>query len=173
MRIGQHMFVEFGEKGNAMFAFDIADLPFDLSKHYIAGNRSALKHPSHIARIIHNDAGERWESKAKRVIDDLAKGGSTGRRQPAQPSFLQNLRPAYPTMPPPAFGRPSTVKPTPANSPFDPVALLVAKEIRFSDLRAKGGALWAYAPQHGPLAEGLKKSGYAWSDRRGAWYLKS
>jgi hypothetical protein len=173
MRIGQHMFVEFGEKGNAMFAFDIANLPFDLGRHYIAGNKSALKHPSNVARIVHNDASEPWERKAQRVIDDLARGGSTGRRQPMQPAFVQNLKPTNPGTAASRFGQSAAVKPPSASNSVDPAVFLSNAKIRFSDQRAKGGALWAYAPQHGPLADDLKKSGFAWSARRGAWYLKS
>ncbi|KAK0349062.1 hypothetical protein LTR94_034685, partial [Friedmanniomyces endolithicus] len=73
MRIAGHVYVEFGEEGNAMFAFDAAKLPFDLSKLQVAGNKTALKHPSYVARIVHNNGvGERWEHKADRLIASLS-----------------------------------------------------------------------------------------------------
>lgn len=173
MRIGKHMFVEFGEKGNAMFAFEIANLPFNLGRHYIAGNKTALKHPSHIARIIHNDTSEKWERKAQRVIEDLARGGAGERQRPVQPSLILNSKPANPGIPAFPFDRQSAANHPSASKPADPLVFLSTSKIRFSDLRTKGGALWAHAPEHGPLAADLKKCGFAWSNRRGAWYLKS
>jgi hypothetical protein len=71
MCIGNHVVVEFGMKGNACFIFARDRLPF-LLKGEIAGNGSALRHPSFIERLLHIDrTSERWERKFERTISSL------------------------------------------------------------------------------------------------------
>lgn len=172
MRIGQHMFVEFGEKGNAMFAFDVANLPFNLSRSYISGNKSALKHPSNVARVIHNDTSERWELKAKRVIEELERGGVGTRSRPA-PSAPSATSGNISSRQSPVFAPPSSASASSPSKSSDPVAFLTSVKIRFIDQRPKGGALWANVPAESPWALDLGKLGFVWSSRRGAWYLSS
>lgn len=169
MRMGGRVFVEFGEKGNAMFAFDAADAPFDLKRPSISGNRTALKHPSHLARMIHTDVGgERWERKVERRIAELL-----GRPSP---------RAARPLQPPPArpvpVAAPSWVRSPPPvdrtiSGASEIAAVFETHSIRSVDLRDKGGSLWAYAPERGPGSADLRARGFTWSERRGAWYLMS
>ncbi|WP_162528559.1 EH signature domain-containing protein [Novosphingobium sp. BW1] len=168
MRIGGHVFVEFGEEGNAMFAFDAAKLPFDLSKHQVAGNKSALKHPSNVARIIHKDGvGERWERKADRLISRLSAA-------PARTSSAASYsaRPSSTSAPssPPARSAPTFRRPV---SDAELFAFFAKHGIKSADSRDKGGSLWAYAPRFGPATSELTQRNFAWAERRGAWYLRS
>lgn len=201
MRIGGHVFVEFGEKGNAMFAFDGGQLPFDLSRRSISGNRSALKHSSNVARVIHMDsAGESWERKIEREMRRL------GARPPAAKAATMPSRdsgsppsPSVPSPPPAPTGGASTsswsaARPTTpswladasvrrptaetarASSPTpvqDPAAFLRAQGIRSIDLRDRGGALWAYVAKNDPTSTELARRGFAWAERKKAWWLKT
>lgn len=199
MRIGDHVFVEFGEKGNAMFAFDAEELPFDLARSYVSGNKTALKHPSHVARITHVDsAGDPWERKIERRMAELGRGRSaTARRAPvarapvpaatrtAPASNGTTARTSANTPAPsarkaapathPRSAVPETRSPSPS-APQPPVGelttFLLANRIKSVDLRDKGGSLWVSAPQAGPATAELRRRGFAWSDRRSAWYLK-
>lgn len=172
MRIGQHMFVEFGEKGNAMFAFDVNNLPFNLSRSYIAGNRTALKHASNVERVVHNDSGERWERKAQRLIEDLERV-RTGTRSSLVPTASSAPSGNNDSRHPPFFPASSNAPAPLSTEPSDSVSFLKSVRIRFTDQRIKGGALWANVPEESPWAIDLRKRGFVWSNRRGAWYLSS
>ena len=166
MRIGGHVVVEFGEKGNAMFAFDAGSLPFDLRRASIAGNRTALKHSVYVARMVHTDsAGEPWERKIDRRMAEL------GAVRPTD-------QPARPHAPPASSGAKSTGWRVPETQPVqapptDHIAFLARSGIRALDSRDKGGTLWAYTPNKGPASSELIRRGFTWSQRRGAWYLKA
>lgn len=194
MRVGRHVFVEFGEKGNAMFAFDGDALPFDLSWRSVSGNKTALKHPSHVARVIHMDSlGERWERKIEREMARLGAGGPASpaasgpqSRAPTNPvptagaRATPGSRPVTIDAPPP--WQAATAAPRPAARPSsdaspritdgDSAAFLAERSIRSIDLRDRGGALWAYVPRHGPVAAELSRRGFAWAERKAAWWLK-
>lgn len=164
MRMDDRIFVEFGEKGNAMYAFDAAAAPFDLRGSSIAGNRTALKHLNHLARMTHTDgSAERWESKLDRKILELL-----GRRSAAptsMPATVSRVAPAVPVMRPPAS--------PPASVAAGVLSTTLARHgVRTEDLRDKGGSLWAYAPKSGAAADALRRLGFTWSLRRNAWYMK-
>lgn len=161
MRIDGHVYVEFGEEGNAMFAFDAAKLPFDLSKFQVAGNKSALKHPSNVARIIHKDGvGERWERKADRLIASL----STTRGHASTAASSSSTH--SPSIAPARVSRS-------AGGDAELFAFFSKHGIKSADSRDKGGSLWAYAPRFGPATSELTRRNFAWAERRGAWYLRS
>ncbi|WP_010543776.1 EH signature domain-containing protein [Sphingomonas elodea] len=171
MRIGGHVFVEFGETGNAMFAFDAESLPFDLRKPWVAGNKTALKHPSFAARMTHTDsAGERWERKIERRISELGAKRTTP-PLPAQPSTHSGniRRPAEPDYAPRWRSTPAQ---TASGDDAGLFAILAAHGIKSVDSRDKGGTFWAYAPRSSAASKELVDRGFAWSDRRGAWYLR-
>ncbi|MBM7406248.1 MULTISPECIES: EH signature domain-containing protein [Sphingomonas] len=182
MRLGGHVVVEFGEHGNAMYAFDAASAPFDLRRPSISGNRTALKHPSHVARITHTDGGERWERKFERrlaeVLGRAGKAPTAALSTVSSPTAAPPIRPAptsIPTVVPPVETKPQEMRQA-ASEPHavrDLHAFLAEHRVKFADLRDKGGSLWAYAPERGPAADGLRSRGFAWSARRGAWFLKS
>lgn len=202
MRIGGHVFVEFGEKGNAMFAFDGQQLPFDLSRRTISGNRGALKHPSNVARVIHMDsAGESWERKIERELRRLGTNTSTvtaapiASPKPGSPS--PSTAPSTRAAPSGAIPTPSWIAPRPtmpswsadasirhpateadAQAPAaaaadDPAAFLRSRGIRSIDLRDRGGALWAYVSKSDPASTELARRGFAWAERKKAWWLKT
>ena len=180
MRMGGRVFVEFGEHGNALFAFDAATAPFDLRRPSIAGNRTALKHPSNLASITHRDGGERWERKVERLMAELiGRAGDPSAATTASPPE----RTVAPPAPPASTGRaaPLGLPPAIASGPPDRLkssagadlhAFMAAHRIKSVDSRDKGGSLWAYAPETGPASIELARRGFVWSDRRGAWYLK-
>ncbi len=181
MRMSDRIFVEFGEKGNAMFAFDAHHAPFDLRRPSISGGKAALKHPSHLARMIHTDSGgERWERKIDRRMTELL-GHSTRRvAAPAEavaptpvriPAPQARVAAAPAKAPGWALPSPSLVEDGP--NCVELFALFAEHRIKSVDLRDKGGSLWAYAPERGPASASLLRRGFIWSDRRGAWYLKS
>lgn len=167
MRIGGHVVVEFGEKGNAMFAFDAGSLPFDLRRDSIAGNRTALKHPAHVARMVHTDsARDRWEHKIDRRMAELGSGRSTD-----QPGRSRSPSPVGSNAESTGWRVPEAL-PVQA-PPSDHIAFLARSGIRALDSRDKGGTVWAYAPEKGPASAELIRRGFTWSQRRGAWYLKA
>lgn len=202
MRIGGHVFVEFGEKGNAMFAFDGEKLPFDLSRRTISGNRGALKHPSNVARVIHMDSvGETWERKIERELRRLGANTSAAKGAPVPspklgsppPPIAPSSRPGpsglastsswtVPRTETPSWSadasirRPTTEAEARASSAApadDPSAFLRSRGIRSIDLRDRGGALWAYTSKSDPAATELARRGFAWAERKKAWWLKT
>lgn len=168
MRIGGHVYVEFGEEGNAMFAFDAEALPFDLSKLQVAGNKTALKHPNNVARIIHKDGGgESWERKAERLIASLST--ARGRSVTANP-YNARPSPTHLASAAPAWSAPVSRF---AGGDAELFAFFTKHGIKSADSRDKGGSLWAYAPRVGPASSELTRRNFAWAERRGAWYLRS
>ena len=175
MRIGKHVFVEFGEKGNALYVFDGTNLPFDLTRSYIDGNSTALKHSRHVERIIHRDSDwQTWEKKVAEIIE---------RRTGMRPSRASNSRreqpasiPVSPTIPRPD---PSTTSPGASgstspqtDSALDLYGFLKKYGLKSMDSRDKGGSLWVYADRHaGLISEWLLAHKFAWSNKRDAWYL--
>lgn len=169
MRIGGHVYVEFGEEGNAMFAFDAKSLPFDLSKLQVAGNKTALKHPSNVARIIHNNGtGERWERKVDRLIAGLG----AGRSSKVNEATYQSARTSPPYVSASQPSRPVHISQPPAGD-TELFAFFAKHGIKSADSRDMGGSLWAYAPRFGPATSELTRRNFAWAERRGAWYLRS
>ncbi|CAN5258676.1 hypothetical protein BH09PSE3_BH09PSE3_12300 [soil metagenome] len=172
MRMGGRIFVEFGEKGNAMFAFDAVDAPFDLKRPSISGNRTALKHPTHLARMIHTDVGgQRWERKIERRIAELLgrpPSRAVGPLQLPVPRPVEPLSVAAPSW----VRSPPPIDRTISGAP-EIAAVIASHSIKSVDLRDKGGSLWAYAPEGGPASADLRAHGFRWSERRGAWYLQS
>jgi hypothetical protein len=71
MCMGNFVVVEFGMTGNACYIFRREELPFGLDG-YIAGNSTALKHPSFVERLLHNDRTfETWERKFQQTLASL------------------------------------------------------------------------------------------------------
>jgi hypothetical protein len=169
MRIGGHVFVEFGEKGNAMYVFDGARPPFDLTRNYIAGNYTALKHADHVRRLVHRDTDETWEDKFEDAIAAL-----TGIRPGDERSARRASRPSVGRPPP----RPNTHSPTPEQSnagaglpDSDLMSFLMYHRLKFTDHRDKGGAFWVHADASpGEVSRRLKLWNFAWSPRKRAWW---
>jgi hypothetical protein len=170
MTIKGHVFVEFGEKGNALYVFDGNNLPFDLSGSWISGDRSALKSHAHVARAVHIDSSwKTWEQKCEQIIAELTgvrPDGAPSRRAPTQPA-------ARASAPPQTYARSTPLRAASVPSEAELFALLASRNIKHLDMREKGGSLWVYAPLIGSdLPAILRKAGFAWSARRDAWYAK-
>lgn len=71
MCVGNFIVVEFGINGNACFVFARDNLPFSLEGE-IAGDKTALKHPSFVERLLHNDGNfGTWERKFQETLATL------------------------------------------------------------------------------------------------------
>ena len=176
MRIGGYVFVEFGEKGNAMYVFDGRRPPFDLSRSYIAGNYTALKHQDHVRRLVHRDTDESWEDKFEDTIAALAGVRPGDERSPRRAS-----RPSAGRPPPRPGPEAKTTSPNPERSEAstdlpdsDLMSFLMYHQLKFTDHRAKGGAFWVHAPASaGEITRQLKLWGFIWADRKNAWFRKT
>jgi hypothetical protein len=72
MRMGNYVVVEFGVRGNACFIFEHRYLPFDLNRPAVAGDKTALKHDSHVERLRHVDStAGYWEQQFERTLRRL------------------------------------------------------------------------------------------------------
>lgn len=177
MRIGQRIFVEFGEKGNALYIFDGVNLPFDLTRRYISGNSTALKHADHLERIIHKDSTwQTWEQKVAAAIEqhtgvrpnDTA-GLGLRKASSARPASGTGNIPKRPAAATGAGGTDSSL-----SDDLDLGSFLRKYGLKSVDSRDKGGSLWVYADKsNGPVGTWLKGHGFAWSLKRAAWYLAS
>lgn len=169
MRIGEHMVVEFGAKGNACFVFDSRrELPFKL-QGYVAGNTSELKHEKRVARLLHIDRkDESWEQHFQRELRGLLNvtpAQTVGREGPA-------TRLATPT----AAARTASPRP-PANTvlahvftraEFDKLAR--SNSVATADNSRQGGALWVYVGQaSSPVTRQLKAWGFKYAEGKGWW----
>jgi hypothetical protein len=73
MHIGEHVVVEFGEKGNACYIFHKDRLPFELAGE-VAGNYLALKHDDHVTRLRHADSGTwKWEENFHTALANVVR----------------------------------------------------------------------------------------------------
>jgi hypothetical protein len=188
MMIKGHVFVEFGEKGNALFIFGRDSLPFDLSRRAVAGNTTAggLKSPKHVDRILHQSKhGHEWEARFAAAIKRLT-GVEVGHRvaraavrpNPLGGNYVQSAPSAAMRMPPPVnnigtdLSFPKRYSSEPA--PEELHRLFAQHKILFTDNRDKGGACWAYVPNSGDeRSKLLPQWGFVWSGKRRAWYRNS
>ena len=89
MRIGGSMVVEFGATGNACFVFNMDRLPFDLTKSWVAGDGTSLKHGSCLHRLLHKDRKsggyvvETWERQFNNCLRPLIGSRNSGPRRGA------------------------------------------------------------------------------------------
>jgi hypothetical protein len=184
MMIKDHVFVEFGEKGNALYIFKRDSIPFDLSRNSISGNTSlrGLKSPAHVDRLRHvAKNGGQWEDHFAHTIRRL-----TGIY--AQQGTL-NAVGLFASPHPPRRANSVSTKSTLTQgqsidkSPADDPEFLSEKllhwllsknKMEFTDNRQKGGACWVHVPNSGDERSILLKDwGFIWSEKRQAWYRTS
>lgn len=104
MKMGRWIVVEFGAKGNACFIFSADELPFDLSRKWVNGDKTGLK-GKHYKRMTHNDRKsggvvmETWEQKINNILYPLlqfrpspASGASHSKLTPQEIIDLQSSR---------------------------------------------------------------------------------
>lgn len=188
MMIKGHVFVEFGEKGNALFIFGRDNLPFDISRRAVAGNTtdSGLKSPKHVDRILHQSKhGHEWEARFAAAIKRLT-GVQVDRH------VIRTVDQSAPTAGKSVRSEPlPTIRLSPSGSnadlglnlprkpSIDPATedlhrLFAQHKILFTDNRDKGGACWVYIPNSGDeRSKLLIQRGFIWSSKRRAWYRNS
>jgi hypothetical protein len=167
MSIGNYLMVEFGQKGNAFFAFDKRKgLPFALEES-VAGNKSELKHDSHVLRLLHHDRNDgKWEQHfAEQLWSQLdVSAGAPRARSPAPPP-----RPTPP--PPPQQPEPGSVADGGAFSNARFQSWVGLNQITVSDKRTAGGALWVHVGKAAtPITAQLRKWGFRYNEHKTAWW---
>jgi hypothetical protein len=163
MSIGNHMVVEFGDKGNAFFAFDKRKgLPFKLEGD-VAGNGAELKHASHVLRLTHVDTNEgRWEERFERQLENWL-GIFSGR----PPTRTAPTKPNTPRSTP--YGSNMDSDSTFSQSAFE--LLAQANRLATADKRKLGGALWVYLGKADtPVTRQLRRWGFKYNEHKTAWW---
>jgi hypothetical protein len=180
MMIGNLCVVEFGMTGNACYMFRRDQLPFALAGE-IAGDRTALKHESHIERLLHNDtSAERWEDKFQRTLSALLRGNQEFRVNSMtreRPGFAERQAafagpPEGVTNPPSSIvsqrGIATTLTPAPLHP--DIVQFCQTQKIAIEDNRAKGGSLWVRTGDTDRYMNGrLRHWGFSYKSGKGWW----
>jgi hypothetical protein len=190
MRIGDHYFVEFSGTGNACYAYEDAQLPFDPDSKFLHSANDLKKKisTSHYSdnRILHNGG---WEWKADEFLArrDIRPGETAGSKSVAvtayQPQYV-----AHPGSHRPAEARPSPQPPRrkPHSALVDNAAKLVpttvAGAVRIAtelaringvptvDNRDQGGAFWVQTNKLGSaIGRELTRLGMQFNPGKGFW----
>jgi hypothetical protein len=146
MRMGEHVAIEFGETGNALYMFRWDGLPSSVSQKLLSGKERVdvtihqLKSTQHaLLTKRHRDspvAMESWEQKFDAEICPVL-----GIRPTERPAFVPDLE-----------------------------SLLRSYQIKGEDKRPQGGALWVYADDsHAAFNSKVKGMGFKYRSPRG-WF---
>ena len=170
MTLGNLVIVEFGEHGNAAYAYRQENVPFDWSRRLTVGrnkanslknNKSAfkpfkLKNGAYKNSFRHVDTPEgSWED---RLAGQLKKYG-----------INPDNAIAVKLSPPP--GNPEQRPATLGTYSFDKLSLLAQRNnFRIEDHTGKGGCVWAYTHHHESLNQ-LRLWGFQYKEGKG-WWLK-
>jgi hypothetical protein len=164
MCIGGYVVVEFGLRGNACFIFKRRDLPFDLNRSAVAGDRTELKHDSYVERLLHIDgtAGP-WEYQFEQTLRKLMHVQPTAKEKLSARGVRRKESEMGPSHP----GRTSY-----ARSELDRFA--AARELRIHDLTAqRGGNLWVLTNQSDQsVNRQLSDWGFRYKPNKGWWREK-
>jgi hypothetical protein len=191
MCIGNFVVVEFGMTGNACYIFKRDQLPFALEGD-IAGNSTALKHPSFVERLLHKDGRfENWERKFQGTLVSLmrvqprtqpirnnvlaampptrATGLNDVRQTPYSTQPQRSIRPA----PSPGWSRPRDEAPSArevALSERELSRLCDTRRLRIEDLRDRNGNLWVLTDDTDGYVSGqLRSWGFSFKAGKGWW----
>jgi hypothetical protein len=190
MCIGEHVIVEFGEKGNACFIFRRNEIPFALAGE-VAGNSLALKGTrGRLERLTHMDGSERWEDKFRKVLANVVRvRPPSGKHGPTSTGSW--LRPTVPSQAAPSIGAPQTPaaqdshsdrwQPKPQHAlPVPPTTKFTMTEfatfceshqLRIADNREKGGNLWVdHTYPSTDVAAQLSAWGFHFKPTAGWWF---
>ena len=189
MCIGEHVIVEFGEKGNACFIFHKDRLPFRLVGE-VAGNYLALKHPNHVERLLHKDSGVgTWEDKFRKTLSNIVRvqappqvsGGAVNRG--GQPRV--NARSPRPIAPTPVTRPPVQPANSEHSEPQNRLREWLAQpftmtefehfcrtnRIDWKDYREIGGTLKVFTKEQGTaVAAQFEAWGFRFKNTVGWWY---
>ncbi len=186
MSIGDMIAVEFGNRGNAFYAYETKSRPFDLKMPvYLAKNvKNSLKHDRHELKLRHKDDEHgyaRWEDRFTAELrgrfnvhpGDPAShtGRNAGRKAGAHTVSPSN---------PPRDGTRGTVGNGPvqgrAGFPFEMGRLKAfanARRFRVEDLTSKNGCLWVLADDHDPqVVKVLSSWDFRYKAGKGWWREK-
>jgi hypothetical protein len=166
MCIGRFVVVERGIKPNACFIFRRDQIPFALGGD-IAGDRTGLKHPTHIKRLTHTDGGfERWEDKFEGALASLMQVEPQTQvandvrmaSQEARPLLSNEAR---------NFSPPSSI----ASFSDRELARLCDKyRLRTKDLRGQHGNLWVLTGDRDTnVSPQLRSWGFSYKAGKGWW----
>lgn len=180
MMMGNHVVVEFGQKGNACFIFRRENLPFPLDG-YVAGDRSELKHDSHIERLLHHDRSiEIWESRFEQIIHGFLKYLPPKVRITSASSATrtQHTPDPKPARDGNAISKAAKTINTERERSTDREVsqrafekFVSEKRLRFADHRRKGGALWVMTDDSDPVVTAqLKAWGFRWAAHKRGWW---
>jgi hypothetical protein len=164
MRMGDYVAVEFGVRGNACFIFEHRRLPFDLHRSAVAGDKTELKHDSHVERLLHIDGSagpweQQFEEELRRLVrvhptPKGSRGASVGapRKETAAPS-THTGRTSY------------------SRSGLDRFA--ATRRLRVRDFTAQRGNLWVLTDQSDQAVNRqLSEWGFRYKPNKGWWREK-
>jgi hypothetical protein len=159
MRIGNSLFVEFGQHGNASHIFQFDNLPFKLGSGEVEGTRDGLKntdHSGHQGKMTHHQG---WQSEFEWTIQRL-----TGARPTTlKPMHQQQIQHAT-----------TAQKPSQLSSIFslDAVRVLAnANGYLITDHTNRGGNFWVNAPfdVKDTFRQQLEQWGFKFKSGKGWW----
>ena len=188
MCIGEHVIVEFGEKGNACFIFRRNEIPFALAGE-VAGNSLALKGTrGRVERLTHTDGSEPWEDKFRRVLVNVVRvQAPSATHGPTSTGGWQSPRPTVPSHAAPGAGAPQRqdaraslsdkwrAKPQQAPTAKFTMAEFTtfceSRRLITADLREKGGNLWVdHRFPSTDVAAQLSAWGFHFKPTHGWWF---
>lgn len=165
MSVGDHLIIEFGEKGNACFVFDKRkSLPFVLEPNtYVAGDSTELKHQSFAWRLLHIDrSAQTWEEQFSTTLAHVL-GGAPARATRPAPTGRGRVGSAG--------SRESKQRPG-EFSEIEFARWIADREVEVRDQRARGGALWVSLPRESAAsAQQLREWGFKFHADKAAWWL--
>jgi len=167
MQIGGHHFVEFGETGNALRAYDPSSRPFDQNRSYISIHRLKNRDKTLSGeRLIHKDTLEgAWEWRAIAIIEartgiDLSDHYSKYKPHHRRAAPTRSTRPA-----------PAATRSQPVAARMQVIAFCQINRLKYQDLTDRGGQFWIEAKIHVPgVTPQLNNWGFRFSTKRSAWY---
>ena len=163
MRMGDHIAVEFGISGNACFIFERRNLPFQLDRGRVAGDRSALKHEDHAERLLHIDVGAGdWEEVFERTLSRLLNVRPENHDAATANRSKQDERARAPERPQ-----------QPVYSRMELQRFCTNHSLAISDLTAQRGNLWVLTDQSKePVTRQLTNWGFRYKAPKGWWREK-
>lgn len=168
--LGDLIVVEFGSKGNACYVYSNSQFPFELGKRRWVRCDTELKSQRKGERFIHRDGGSSgvsWEEKLddwlcprlawrpSRMPNNLGTKAATDRgHQSSSPVIIRRHAEAQlPLFDESEFNR-----------------FIVRNNLRISDLRLTGGALWVWTLTHDHgIRKMLESFGFKYKEGRGWW----
>lgn len=174
LQIGEYVFAEFGETGNACYCYELRKLPFDTLGGslplYKVKNRSLTFNP-----VSH---GPGWERRFAKVLEDLGIYPNDADDPPAYPSIPSQpaasvREPGIAPQSPRPAPTPQPTAPEPPSNVFSMTRLRAAcahHGLMVIDDRARGGSIWVKGgPVSNDFARQLRLWGFAFSAGKGYW----